>query len=164
MKLRLAIKFHTPYEWWSNALLPGPKRCQMLFKQWPGGGGGDSHMKQTGMLIVSRRGVNFGFWSRLGCSGQSANILCCQGPFRVPRRNTELCEEKQKSNFPFNSFCLPHCFCDLAVSKCCVWWHCEQLVLLTLTSFLFYQVPKRQCMNMMKNLRFMTMLLKTTFR
>ena len=42
-------------------------------------GGGDSHMKQTGMLVVSLRGVNFGFWSRLGCSGQSANILRCQG-------------------------------------------------------------------------------------
>ena len=26
-------------------------------------------MKQTGILIVSLRGVNFGFWSRLGCSG-----------------------------------------------------------------------------------------------
>ena len=38
-------------------------------------GGGDSHMKQTGMLVVSLRGVNFGFWSRLGCFGQSANIL-----------------------------------------------------------------------------------------
>ena len=43
------------------------------------GGGGDFHMKQTGMLVVSLRGVNFGFWSRLGCSGQSANILCRQG-------------------------------------------------------------------------------------
>ena len=42
-------------------------------------GGGDSHMKQTGMLVVSLRGVNFGFWSRLGCSGQSANILSLQG-------------------------------------------------------------------------------------
>ena len=38
------------------------------------GGGGDSHMKQTGMLVVSLRGVNFGLWSRLGCSGRSANI------------------------------------------------------------------------------------------
>ena len=38
------------------------------------GGGGDSHMKQTGMLVVSLRGVNFGFWSRLGCSGQSAGV------------------------------------------------------------------------------------------
>ena len=45
----------------------------------PGGGGEDSHMKQTGMLVVSLRGVNFGFWSRLGCSGQSAIILCRQG-------------------------------------------------------------------------------------
>ena len=42
-------------------------------------GGGDSHLKQTGMLVVSLRGVNFGFWSRLGCSGQSANILSLQG-------------------------------------------------------------------------------------
>ena len=44
-----------------------------------GGGGGGSHMKQTGMLVVSFRGVNFGFLCRLGCSGQSANILCRQG-------------------------------------------------------------------------------------
>ena len=37
--------------------------------------GGDSHMKQKGMLVVSLRGANFVFWSRLGCPGQSANIL-----------------------------------------------------------------------------------------
>ena len=36
-------------------------------------------MKQMGMLVVSLRGVNFGFWSRLGYSGQSANILSRQG-------------------------------------------------------------------------------------
>ena len=41
--------------------------------------GGDSHMKQTGMLVVSFRGLNFGVWSRLGCSGQGANILYHQG-------------------------------------------------------------------------------------
>ena len=40
---------------------------------------GDSYMKQTRMLVVSLRGVNFGFWSRLGCSGQSTNSLCHQG-------------------------------------------------------------------------------------
>ena len=56
-------------------------------------------MKQTGILVVSLRGVNFGFWSHLQCSGQSANILCTEVSFRVPQRNTELCEEKQKSNF-----------------------------------------------------------------
>ena len=44
-----------------------------------GVGGKDSYMTQTGMLVVSLRGVNFGFWSRLGCSGQSANILSRQG-------------------------------------------------------------------------------------
>ena len=36
--------------------------------------GRDSHMKETGMLVVSLRGVNFGFWSRLGCFGQSAKV------------------------------------------------------------------------------------------
>ena len=44
-----------------------------------GGGGGGSHMKQTGVLVVWLRGVNFGFWSRLGCSGLRANIKCHQG-------------------------------------------------------------------------------------
>ena len=29
-------------------------------------------MKAAGMLVVSPRGVNFGFWSHLGCSGQNA--------------------------------------------------------------------------------------------
>ena len=33
------------------------------------GGGGAPHMKVVGMLVVSFRGVNFGFWSRSGCSG-----------------------------------------------------------------------------------------------
>ena len=27
-------------------------------------------MKGVGMLVVSLRGVNFGFWPHLGCSGQ----------------------------------------------------------------------------------------------
>ena len=45
----------------------------------PGGGGGDSHMKWTGMLVVSLRGVNFGFWSRLGYSGQNVIIFSRQG-------------------------------------------------------------------------------------
>ena len=37
-----------------------------------------SHMKWTGMLVVSLRGVNFGFWSRLGCSGQNVIIFSRQ--------------------------------------------------------------------------------------
>ena len=54
-------------------------------------------MKQTGMLVVLFRGVYFGFLSRLGCSGQSANILCRQGlvlgsakKHRIMRRETEV--------------------------------------------------------------------------
>ena len=59
--------------------------------------GGDSYMKQTEMLFVSLRGIKFGFWSRLGCSGQSANILSRQGlvygsakKHRITRRETEV--------------------------------------------------------------------------
>ena len=38
-------------------------------------GGGTPHMKGVGMLVVSLRGVNFGFWSCLGCSRQNAIIF-----------------------------------------------------------------------------------------
>ena len=62
-------------------------------------------MKQSGMLVVSLRAVNFGFWSRLGRSGSKAPIFyAAKVSFRVPRRNTELREEKQKSNFLLNFF------------------------------------------------------------
>ena len=57
--------------WQSRA----PVELVLLLGYSLGSRGGDSHMRQTGMLVFSLRGVNFGFWSRLGCSGQSANIL-----------------------------------------------------------------------------------------
>ena len=40
---------------------------------------GTPHMKVVGMLVVSLRGVNFGFWSHLGCSGQNAIIFSREG-------------------------------------------------------------------------------------
>ena len=43
------------------------------------GAGWDSHMKGTGMLVVSLSGVNFGFWSHLGSSGQNAIIFNRKG-------------------------------------------------------------------------------------
>ena len=47
-------------------------------------GGGTPHIKVVGMLVVSLRGVNFGFWSHLGCSGQNAIIyLASKVSFRV---------------------------------------------------------------------------------
>ena len=45
----------------------------------PGGGGGTPHKKGMGMLVISLRGVNFGFWSHLGCSGQNALIFSREG-------------------------------------------------------------------------------------
>ena len=49
-------------------------------------GGGDSHVKGAGMLVVSFRGVNYGFWFHFGCSGQNANIsLTIRVSFRVAR-------------------------------------------------------------------------------
>ena len=43
------------------------------------GGGGTPQMKGVGMLVVSLSGVNFGFWSHLGCSGQNAIIFSREG-------------------------------------------------------------------------------------
>ena len=41
-------------------------------------------MKWVEMLVVSLRGVNFGIWSRLGCSGQNTFIyLAAKVSFRV---------------------------------------------------------------------------------
>ena len=41
--------------------------------------GGGSHMKVTGMLVVSLRVVNRRFWSRLGFLGRKANISTHSG-------------------------------------------------------------------------------------
>ena len=43
----------------------------ILFKKQAGvyypGGGGNSHVKETGMLVVSLKGVNCRLWSHVGC-------------------------------------------------------------------------------------------------
>ena len=43
------------------------------------GGWGTPRMKVVGMLIVSLRGINFGFLSHLGCCGQNAIIFGREG-------------------------------------------------------------------------------------
>ena len=58
----------------------------------PRGGGGDTHMRRTGILVVSLRSVNVGYLPRLWCSGQNAKVVSHQGMFRVVR------EEMEKSN------------------------------------------------------------------
>ena len=50
-----------------------------------GGVGEDSHIKRGGMLVVSLRGVNFGFLSHLGCFGQNAIICSRENLLRVAR-------------------------------------------------------------------------------
>ena len=37
-------------------------------------------MKGTEIFVIPRRGVNFGFWSYLGCSGQNAIIFSREVP------------------------------------------------------------------------------------
>ena len=61
----------------------GPIYC--LFLTWPSPPGGYSHMEWTGILVVSLRGVNFGFWSRLGCLGKMPLFLAVKVSLRVPR-------------------------------------------------------------------------------
>ena len=43
------------------------------------GGGGDSHIKVTGMLVVSLWGVDCRFWSHLGCLGWKVTIFPYSG-------------------------------------------------------------------------------------
>ena len=42
-------------------------------------GRGNSAYYGVGMLVVSPRGVNFGFWSHLGYSGQNAIMFSREG-------------------------------------------------------------------------------------
>ena len=44
-----------------------------------GRGGGTPHMKVVRLLVVTLRGVNFGFWSHLGYSEQNDIILSREG-------------------------------------------------------------------------------------
>ena len=54
-------------------------------------------MKGAGMLVVSLRGVNFGFWSHLGCSGQNAIIFSRKGLFKG-------CSRRKIKNYTFAFF------------------------------------------------------------
>jgi len=48
------------------------------------------YMEWTGMLIISLRGVNFGFWCCLGCSGKNVIIFSLQGLVKgCTRRKTK---------------------------------------------------------------------------
>ena len=44
-------------------------------------------MKGVGMLVVSHRGVNFGFWSHLACSGNNVHT---RESFSIIKESNEL--------------------------------------------------------------------------
>ena len=56
-----------------SIIIPAEERTKIHVLQL--GRSQESHMKGAGMLFVSLRGVNLGFWSHLGCSGQNAIIF-----------------------------------------------------------------------------------------
>ena len=66
-----AIGFPNTYK--QDSDLSSGKWYRMIEQLGPGWG--TPHIKGLGMLVVSLRGVNFGFWSHLGCSGQNAIIF-----------------------------------------------------------------------------------------
>ena len=52
-------------------------------RDFPTRGGETPHMKGVGMLVVSLRAVNFGFWSHLGVLGKTPSYLAVKVSFRV---------------------------------------------------------------------------------
>ena len=69
-----------------------------------GGGGGELPYETDGDARVSLRGVNFGFWSRLWCSGQSAIILCRLGLVQGPAKKHRITRRETEVKFSFNFF------------------------------------------------------------
>ena len=70
-------------------------------------------MKAAGMLVVSLRGVNFGFWPLLGCSGQNFIVFSRKGFFYdCTRRGTSaaLLMTFKSHNYGYGS-------CDVSVSR-----------------------------------------------
>ena len=47
--------------------------------------GGNSAYERGGMLVVSLRGVNFGFWSHLGCLSKTPSHLAVKVLLKVAR-------------------------------------------------------------------------------
>lgn len=69
----------------------------------PGGGGGrseDCHIKVTGKLVVSLRGVNYRFWSHLGCLGGKSLYFPIRSPLGLYMKKFK----KIYRDFRFNNF------------------------------------------------------------
>ena len=71
-------------------------------------------MKAAGMLVVSLRGVNFGFWPLLGCSGQNFIVFSRKGFFYDCTRRYIFCQfvlftQFMSSKFSITSIPKEHC-------------------------------------------------------
>ena len=58
-----------------SIIIPAEEKTNIYVLQLEKSRGRDFHMKGAGMLLVSLRGVNLGFWPNLGCSGENAIIF-----------------------------------------------------------------------------------------
>ena len=56
-----------------------PRFIHLFIIHSPGGGGGNSHIKVTGMLVISLKGVNCRFRFHLGCLGRKVTIFAHSG-------------------------------------------------------------------------------------
>ena len=69
------LQLHVPVISRSNLRSRAFGACQRITVFYPGyfepseprTPGGDTNINKVGVLVVSLRGVNFGFWTRLGC-------------------------------------------------------------------------------------------------
>ena len=71
--------------------------------------GVDLHMKGVGMLVVSLRGVNFLFWSNLGCSGHyiRSHLGCSMPLYSAVKVSLRVAREEIIFNmYIFHSFYL----------------------------------------------------------
>lgn len=77
----------------------GYEHCKSTGNLVPGVGAENLYMKGVGMLVVSLRGVNFRFWSHLGCSGENA-IMC--GSYVAMSVLFRVSHKEYKKNCVFN--------------------------------------------------------------
>ena len=79
-------------------------------------------MKQTGMLVVSLMGVNFEFWSRLGCS--KSQYFALPGSRLGFHEEAQNYAKRNKSNFLLN-FLFRADWSPLGVTKS--WSHAQMV-------------------------------------
>ena len=68
-------------------------------------------MKGVGMLVVSLRVVNFGFWAHLGCAGKTPPYLALKASFRVACEKIYRGYYTVARRYEFYFRVVKYCFC-----------------------------------------------------